>query len=145
MDRSLVVVEPTDKGRELIELAGEIAAGTGTELVLLRILDEDEYERNLQRKEESSLGDVESIEELKDRAGAELGDLGEELLDDVSYRTKVLIGELPDDLLSEAYDLECDHIFITGEKRSPTGKVFFGDTTQAVLLNFDGPVTSLIR
>jgi len=32
-------------------------------------------------------------------------------------------------------------VFVRGRRRSPTGKAVFGDTAQAVILNFDGFVT----
>lgn len=145
MDHALVVVEPTERGRELIKLAGEIAEGTGAELVLVRIVDEDAYEGDVQRKAESSLSDVSSVNELTDEATAVARELGEELLpEDITYSAEALFGNLPGDLLEHAEERRYDHVFITGERRSPTGKVLFGDTTQAVLLNFDGPVTSLI-
>jgi len=35
-------------------------------------------------------------------------------------------------------------VFLTGKKRSPTGKAVFGDRSQAIILNFDGPVTTLL-
>jgi nucleotide-binding universal stress UspA family protein len=36
---------------------------------------------------------------------------------------------------------DCDHIFLSGGKRSPAGKALFGDFAQSVLLGFDGCVT----
>lgn len=145
MDRALLIVETTDRGRELIDIAGEIVSGVDAELVLLRVIDESEYGSDLQRKAQTSMEDVDSVDELTERAKETTAELGDEVLgEDVSYTVEVLFGELPDDLLAKAAELDCDHVFIAGEKRSPTGKVLFGDTTQSVLLNFDGPVTSLI-
>ncbi|MFC6907201.1 universal stress protein [Halalkalicoccus tibetensis] len=52
-----------------------------------------------------------------------------------------VFGDIPDIILTEANKRNCDHIFVTGEKRSPTGKAVFGDTAQSIILNFEGPVT----
>lgn len=146
MDRSLVVVEPTDRGRELVSLAGEIAEGTGTELVLVRPVDRDDYERDLQRKAQTSKGDIDSLDAIEEQAREKAAQIGDEVLhEDVSYTAHGVVGKLPDGLLAAADDHDCDHVFIAGEERSPTGKVLFGDNTQSVLLNFDGPVTSLIE
>lgn len=54
-------------------------------------------------------------------------------------------GDIDDAILSAADRLNCDHIFLVGRKRSPTGKAIFGDVAQRVLLNFDGLVTTRMR
>lgn len=145
MKRAIVVVEPTEQGRRLVDIAGELAEGTGAELLLVRLIDESEYRSDLERKAQSSR-DVEQIDDLTERARRTAADLGREGLEDrdVAYEARGIVGSLPDDLLRVAQQDGCDHLFIVGDRRSPTGKAIFGDTTQAVLLNFDGPVTSLI-
>lgn len=146
MKRILVVIEATPEGRELLSYAGEIAAGIGAELVLLRPIDQSEYDGDLQRKGQTTMEGPDSIDDIETQAEETAAELGEELLDDnVQFQAVGLVDDLPDALLSEAADRNCDHIFITGKKRSPTGKVLFGDDTQSVLLNFDGPVTTLIK
>lgn len=146
MDRALVIVEPSDTGRELLTIAGDIAAGTETELVLVRAIDRSDFDRDVQRKGQTSMEGIDSIDDLETKAREEAAELGEDELDGtVPYTPVGLVGDLPDDLLTLAAERDCDHVFIAGEKRSPTGKVLFGDDTQSVLLNFDGPVTSLIR
>ena len=44
-------------------------------------------------------------------------------------------------ILDAADEHGCDHIFMVGRKRSPTGKALFGDIAQSVMLAFDGQVT----
>ncbi|ELZ06028.1 universal stress protein [Natrialba asiatica] len=57
-----------------------------------------------------------------------------------------LVVPVPTDhaLVVVAAEYDCKHVFIAGDKRSPTGKALFGDEAQSVLLHFDGPVTALI-
>lgn len=50
--------------------------------------------------------------------------------------------EIPNAILDAAEGLACDHIFVVGRSRSPTGKALFGDIAQKIILNFDGPVTT---
>jgi len=52
-------------------------------------------------------------------------------------------GQAADKILDTADARDADHIFLSGKRRSPTGKAVFGDRAQAVILNFDGPVTTL--
>jgi nucleotide-binding universal stress UspA family protein len=46
-------------------------------------------------------------------------------------------------VLAEARHRGCDHVFVTGRKRSPAGKAIFGDVAQRIVLEFDGAVTVL--
>lgn len=145
MQRALVVVEQSERGRELIEIAGELAEGVNATLLLVLAIDESSYVEDIQRKIHSGI-DVDSEKAAVAKAEESAAELGEEVLGDadLTYEAQGFMGSVPEDLLSLAEAEECDHVFVTGERRSPTGKAMFGDTAQRVLLNFDGPVTSLI-
>lgn len=142
MERGLFIVNDTDTARKLLREAGSLAAGVGAELVLLNLADSKEYESDVRRTAQSGSDiprakevEAEKREEAERLAEAELSDV------DVQFEAVGLIGDVPDAVLEEARDRDCDHVFITSEKRSPVGKVIFGDDAQSVLLNFDGPVT----
>lgn len=148
MDRGLVVVDDTESHRELLREAAAFAAGTGAELVLVALLSSDEVERNSETVEA-----IESAEHTHMDPDAPLevgrtfaGDLAEEVLGDleVSFETIASVAdeeERSTRILEIAEEEGCDHVFVVGRRRSPTGKAIFGDTAQAVALNFDGPVT----
>lgn len=146
MERALVIVQDSENGRELVKLAGKIISGLDGTLLIVFPRSESSYEEELQRKARSGV-QIESMEDALGVAERIADSVAKDALADhnVEYETRGFLGEIPEDLLRLAEDEGCDHVFVTGEARSPTGKALFGDTAQRILLNFDGPVTSLIR
>lgn len=53
-------------------------------------------------------------------------------------------GEPADVICDVADELDVDNITMSGRKRSPTGKVLFGSTTQQVLISSGRPVTVIL-
>ena len=144
MERALAVVDAEESTKALVREAGELAAAVDAELVLLHVTTNDEYEETRQTMEgipNSSVG----YSGEKAREGAEnfAADIGREVLEgiDVSYESVGALGDEQTEILDTAEEYDCDHLFMAGEKRSPTGKALFGDLTQSIILNFAGPVT----
>ncbi|ODR79295.1 universal stress protein UspA [Haladaptatus sp. W1] len=144
MKRALAIVEASESAKELVREAGELAAGVGAELVLLHVTTNEEYEDT-----RTSLEGIPNLETSYTAGQALEGarqfaqDIGREVLDgiDVEYEAIGRIGDERDQILDAATELDCDHVFLAGRKRSPTGKALFGDRTQSVILDFDGAVT----
>jgi nucleotide-binding universal stress UspA family protein len=112
--------------------------------VLLHVTTNDEYEEMRQTMEtipDNSVG----YSAEKARVGAEefAADIGREVLEgiDADHEAVGALGDEQTEILDAAEAYDCDHLFIAGEKRSPTGKALFGDLTQSIILNFGGPVT----
>jgi nucleotide-binding universal stress UspA family protein len=152
MDKALVVAR-SDEDRPLIHESALLADGVGADLVVLYLLSEEEFNNHI-----DMLDEIESYENMQggDPTEEELAtDLSEGLYNkatadsDIEIDVKfagIQIGKNPAQTVIEtAQDCNCDHIFITGRKRSPTGKALFGDTTQSVLMGFDGYVTVKLK
>lgn len=148
MERGLVVVESADHARTLIREAGELAAGVDANLVLLTLMDRDEYEHDIDTME--TIANVEGVSYTSDdikESGRRFGrDIARDEIGDLSLEYESICaivegGDEADRILQTAEREGCDHVFIAGRKRSPTGKALFGDTTQKVILNFDGIVS----
>lgn len=147
MERALVVVDDTDTHRELLEEAGELAQGVGAELVLFSWTTPEEYESDtetletVEAAEHTSYSGTDALDVAKKFARTMASDV---LGDDVPVDVTAAVAD-DDDLAEEILDAadreDCDHVFIVGRRRSPTGKVIFGNVAQRVILNFDGPVT----
>lgn len=53
-------------------------------------------------------------------------------------------GDPAETIIEVAEELDVDNITMSGRRRSPTGKMLFGSTTQSVLLAADRPVTVVL-
>jgi nucleotide-binding universal stress UspA family protein len=143
MERILVVIRNKSAAtRELVHEAGEVAAGTGAELRLLHVMPDEEYDERMSSRLESKTGGY-SLDEAESEAKRLAAEVGRRALSDVDvdYDVIAAVGHEEETILDIADDQECDHLFISGRRRSPSGKALFGDLTQRILLNFDGMVT----
>lgn len=141
MDTVVVVLDSSNVNKTLFNTVRQYVAGTDLSVVLCRIVDRDEYEGDVQNKARSGER-VDSIDEVESEAKAEAEVVAEEYFgEDVSYTPLGIVGTIPEDVLTVAEEYKSGHAFISGRKRSPAGKVLFGDNAQKLLLDFDGPVT----
>ncbi|MFC4357252.1 universal stress protein [Halobium salinum] len=146
MQRGLVVVTPTDRGQRIMREAGQFAAGTEAELVLLSITPQSAYGETRTAVESIDGSADYSLDQAEDEAEREARQLAQEAFDGMNVTFDVVgtVGDEVDRILGVAEERECDHLFLSGQRRSPTGKALFGDLTQRALLNFEGPVTVLL-
>lgn len=146
MDHALVVVDASEGAKRLIREAGELATGVGAKLTLLHVTSEEEYNEKVSAMQQIPEADVSYNLEAAEEGGRQfVRDIAREVLEgmDVEYDAVAEVGDIVDEVLDEAEDRGCDHIFVAGRKRSPAGKALFGDTAQAIILDFDGAVTIL--
>jgi len=149
MERALAVVSGRKRSEELIREAGELAAGVGAELVLLNVTREEEFaERSAAVASVPDLDASYTVDNARDGARQVAKRVADDVLADLDLRIEPAgalsdEGEEADEILAAAEAYDCDHVFLAGRKRSPTGKALFGDVAQSVVLNFDGAVTIL--
>lgn len=152
MDQGLIVVEETPAHEALLREAEEHARGADAPLTVLTFATERDVGEGVEKFE--ALGDVEGItyddeDAFIDAAENALADYVAQILDDtdITYEVavEVIDGGYGTATLAAADDHDADHIFVTGRRRSPTGKAIFGDWVQRVLLGFDGFVTVQTR
>lgn len=146
MQRALVVVEPTETAKVLLREAGELSAGVDAELILVYGTTEEEY--NERREDMANIPDIDttySLDQALDGVRRFAKDMGRDVLSDIDVEWEAVgrIGDKAAETLELADERACDHIFIAGRKRSPTGKAVFGDDTQRVILDARVPVTVL--
>lgn len=144
MERALAVVGTSKAAKSVVREAGELAAGVDADLFVIHVTTEEEYDE--QRAELEDIPDEEvSYGVGQARQGAEnfASDVASEVLEgiDVEWEAIGAVGDRVEAILEEARINDCDHVFVSGRKRSPTGKALFGDDTQQIILNYDGHVT----
>jgi nucleotide-binding universal stress UspA family protein len=152
MDHALVVLDTDATGRALLEEAGRLAAGAGARLSVLSLLSPEEYTEKREALEAAAREEHTSYDTgaVLDRARQDAEEIAEDVFGDLDLEwegigARVTEGETEAErILGVASERDYDHLFITGHRRSPTGKAVFGDRAQSLILNFDGPVTTLL-
>lgn len=144
MNRALVVIEGSETIDSLLREAGELAAGVDAELLLVHVTTEEEFSERA-----DALASVHGLDATYDVMQAREGakqvatDIATKVLSDIEVEYEAIgrLGDVHDEVLAVADEHDCDHLFVAGRKRSPTGKAIFGDRAQRLILNFTGPVT----
>lgn len=150
MDQPLVVTDPSDRAPELIREAGELAADAGVPLGVLTVVSRDEFESDSEvlgkiAETERTGYNMSASEYAEEVAQTAVSDLIADLDIETETIGRAVEGdkERADAILEVASERDCDYIFLVGRRRSPTGKVLFGNTAQKVILNFDDYVVTL--
>jgi nucleotide-binding universal stress UspA family protein len=154
MENALVVHDDSEAGLEILEEAIEIAGATGAHLRVLALMTRDEFAEvsetvdAIAREENTSYNDSVVLDYAKREAREDLEATLDTMDVDLEWSvtaTRIGGGETAGGrIVDVAEERGADHVFISGQRRSPTGKVVFGDRAQVVILNFDGPVTTLL-
>lgn len=135
MTRILIVIEDTDRDRALLEKARTVALGEATDIVVVALATPDEYEDVAATLDE--IGRIEHTsydeDDILDGVSGDAQDLASEVLGGaIEYNLHTLVKEKDaqaDTVVELARETDCEHIFLPGHRRSPTGKAVFGDRT----------------
>ena len=141
LETLVVAVGPNDDTRteELTEAVLDIAEPTGSAVVLLHVFTERAYEEGI---EEAGFTDDDppSATELAARLeGIDI--LAAELeTEGVPYEIRGSIGAEGETIIQETEAVGGDLLYLSGRKRSPTGKAVFGSTSHRIMMNASCPV-----
>ncbi|WP_435074342.1 universal stress protein [Halorubrum sp. HHNYT27] len=149
MKRGLVSLRETETHRDLLSEAMSYAEGSSGELVVLWHLEDDEYDEGVRTLE--AVGRIEHVEydhsSIIEGASEDARSFIRRAAGDTDVDVHVVVGVGSEDgraeqILETADEHGCDHVFLVGDSRSPTGKAVFGDVAQRVILDFDGYTTT---
>lgn len=151
----------------VIEVAADLAAGYGEELIVVHVIPEDVFEKQQKSSVESTsdlaltfapeityreLGDqtsaagnssdysLEHAIHDAEQVAEDITRKSVESVESVSYRGRV--GDVTEEILAIAAESEPRYLVVGGRKRTPVGKAIFGSVTQSVLLESDRPVVT---
>jgi len=141
LDTLVVAIGPNDDARteELTEAVLDVATPTGANVVFLHVFSEQAYQAGI---DEAGFDpdDPPSPDELASRLEAIDAMAAEFEAADVPYGIEGRIGDEVDTILEAATDADADVLYVSGRKRSPTGKAVFGSTVHRLLMDSPCPV-----
>ena len=130
-----------------IETGVDLAGAYDDELQVLHVIPEHDADQHFQ--------DLQTIPEFRDLSwdveldrAADVADglvrnvLGDDVPSFVSPAGRT--GDPAEEIVSAADSLDARFVVVGGRKRSPAGKAVFGSVTQAVILNADRPVVTVM-
>jgi nucleotide-binding universal stress UspA family protein len=141
----LAAIDENDRSKAVVEIAADLATTYDQTLVALHVIPQEDFK--------SYKESIENIPEFQDysltkEAGTAKRFAREFVLESVddfnseSLEARGRVGDVTNEILSEAASLEPRYLVISGRRRSPTGKAVFGSTAQQILLNAECPVVS---
>lgn len=141
----LAAVEEKERAEHVVRVAADLATAYDDTLVALHVAPTEEYESYKASVEDiAEFGDL-SVSQHQDSARRLARRYVTEILEDFDEaRLEPMgrVGDVSEEILSVADDLDPRYLVIGGRRRSPTGKALFGSTTQRILLNADCPVVT---
>lgn len=141
----LAAIDEKERSKEVVTIAYDLATRYDDRLVALHVVPTEDYEAHKRSIEQipefqdfSLDQEVESAERFARRFVLET-------VDDVDtgmVEPRGRIGDVADEILAEAANVEPRFLVISGRRRSPAGKALFGNTAQKILLNAEAPVVT---
>lgn len=141
----LAAIDENERSVNVIRVAYDLAETYGDTLIGLHVIPEAEYQAH-----RSAIQDIPefkefSITQSEDGAKQFVRRFINETIDEPDFDmidTRGRVGDVAEEILGEAADVDPRYLVISGRRRSPVGKAIFGNTAQKVLLNADCPVVS---
>ena len=142
----LAAVDETERSKQVVEIAYDLATTYDDEFVALHVIPEEEYESHATAvKEIPGFGDYSLSQQEESARNFTHRFVMETLDEDIDldqFRPLGRVGDIPEQILSVTEQVDPRFLVIGGRRRTPAGKAIFGDRAQQILLKADCPVVS---
>lgn len=136
----VAAVDKSERRKATIEEAESLAIAFDETVHVVHVLTRSEFvELGSIKADKGETIDMEQVREVARETALEAADGMT-----VPHEAVGLMGQPAPRLVDYADQNDARYIVVSGRKRSPTGKVLFGSTTQSILLNANCPVVSMI-
>jgi nucleotide-binding universal stress UspA family protein len=137
----LAAIDRSNKATTVLQEADKLAQSFDEEIHILHVLSRSEF-MDLERTSVNETGDAVSMQRVRQIAKDHAAEMAKEVSSPSSAVGRM--GNPSKEVLKYADEQDARYIVISGRKRSPTGKAFFGSVSQPILLNATCPVVSIV-
>lgn len=134
----IAAIDGERRSDRVVSVAADLADAFEDELVAFHVMTEGEFERR--RGEREYFVDHAAEDAAKTAQWVVSGTLE----DRPDARVEGAVGEPVAEIVDLADELDASYVVVGGRRRTPVGKAVFGSVTQAVLLNADRPVVTVM-
>lgn len=144
----LAAVDENTRSRTVVEIAADLAKTYDDTLVALHVVPDTDFESHKKALESLPKFHDYSLTQEAESAKLVADEFVMDAVDDfdtAQFEARGRVGDVADEILAEASDLEPRFLVLSGRRQSPAGKAIFGNTAQRVLLNAECPVVTKLR
>ena len=134
----LGVINDTERSKRAIRIGYDLATRYDDTLTVLYVIPRDDYEEHKKNLQDiTEFGDFTLDQEqgsaerfAREFAQGKIEDVDMDLIEPLGR-----VGDVAEEVLTEADRIDPRYLVISGRRRSRVGKALFGDTAQEILLN----------
>lgn len=141
----LAAIDENERSKNVARIASDLAVTYDDTLVALHVMPDNDFEAHRKSLENIPMFQDYSFTQATDSAASFAREFVQESVDTTDLpqiEGRGRVGDVTEEILSEAASLEPRFLVIGGRRQSPSGKAIFGSTVQQVLLNTECPVVT---